>query len=172
MCSTAPATNDEELQTESAATNETANITESPTDEDISTTPVFYDDDEPDVRHLSIPEDVPDEPENIALEEDLEIPHLPMPDEEIDDSDLPTITPRIIGGTNARLGEFKGSISVQTRVGRFHFCGGTIIDAYHVLTAAHCLADDDRVVRSPNDVRIYSEFKQKIKINKNSHVSG
>lgn len=124
----------------------------------ISTDPVSYDDDEPDVRHLSIPEDVADEPENIALEEDLEVPHLPMPDEDDEVSDMPSITPRIIGGTNARLGEFKGSISVQTRIGGFHFCGGTLIDAYHVLTAAHCLANIDLDVRSPDDVRCYLEI--------------
>lgn len=156
MYSAAPTSDDEELQTTSASTDETDNNTEAPTDEDISTDPVFYDDDETDVRHLSIPEDVPDEPDGIPLEEEQEIPHLPMPDENYDPSDMPTITPRIIGGTNARLGEFKGSISVQTRMGAFHFCGGTIIDAYHVITAAHCLANNELVVRSPNDVRIYS----------------
>lgn len=151
VCSAAPTTDDKDLQTESALIDEIANISEAPTDENISTNFVSYDDDEQDVRHLSIPEDVPDEPEHIALE-DLEIPLLPMPDENNDSSDMPTITPRIIGGTNARLGEFKGAISVQTRIGGFHFCGGTIIDAYHVLTAAHCLANDDLVVRLPNDV--------------------
>lgn len=153
VCSAAP-TDDEDLQTESAFTEETANITDTKTDDDILSYPISNDDYEPDVRHLSIPEDVPDEPENFALEEDLEIPLLPMPDENTDNSDMPTITPRIIGGTNARLGEFKGSISVQTRIGGFHFCGGTIINAYHVITAAHCLANNELEVRSQNDVRI------------------
>lgn len=89
---------------------------------------------------------------DLKTEQDLEIPHLPMPDETNDSSDMPTFTPRIVGGTNARLGEFKGAISVQTRISGFHFCGGTIIDAYHVITAAHCMANVDLVVQSPNDV--------------------
>lgn len=49
--------------------------------------------------------------------------------------------PRIIGGTDARLGEFIGKVSLQTRRGT-HLCGGTLVNMNHVLTAAHCVADD------------------------------
>ncbi|GAB0097652.1 Peptidase S1 domain-containing protein [Sergentomyia squamirostris] len=48
--------------------------------------------------------------------------------------------PRIIGGRPAVLGEFPGKVSLQSRVGS-HFCGGTLFDLQHILTAAHCVTD-------------------------------
>lgn len=44
---------------------------------------------------------------------------------------------RIIGGTDAQQGDWPWMVSLQTSSG--HFCGGTLIDAYWVLTAAHCV---------------------------------
>ena len=43
---------------------------------------------------------------------------------------------RIVGGWEARLNEFPYQISVQWRGS--HVCGGSLLDRYHVLTAAHC----------------------------------
>jgi trypsin len=54
--------------------------------------------------------------------------------------DSHVIGPRIVGGTDATPGEFPFVVSLQTLSG-FHFCGGSVLDATHVLTAAHCVVD-------------------------------
>lgn len=54
---------------------------------------------------------------------------------------------RVIGGNDARLGDSPWSASLQALVSRpgtggveyRHYCGGTIISEYYILTAAHCL---------------------------------
>lgn len=43
----------------------------------------------------------------------------------------------IIGGREAVPGQFPYMASL--RIQNFHICGGAIIDAYHILTAAHCV---------------------------------
>ncbi|XP_012585919.1 PREDICTED: transmembrane protease serine 9-like [Condylura cristata] len=48
-----------------------------------------------------------------------------------------SITPRIINGTDARPGAWPWHVSVQTSTGRFK-CGGSLIDRFWVITAAHC----------------------------------
>ncbi|XP_037026767.1 trypsin-2-like [Bradysia coprophila] len=56
---------------------------------------------------------------------------------------------RIVGGTLAYAGEYPAQISLQKR-NRFPFCGGTLIDASHVLTAAHCCTTQTGVVNGPS----------------------
>uniref|UniRef100_A0A8C8ZJS7 Serine protease 55 n=1 Tax=Prolemur simus TaxID=1328070 RepID=A0A8C8ZJS7_PROSS len=63
---------------------------------------------------------------------------------------------RIIGGLEAEVGEFPWQVSIQ--VGNEHFCGGSILDKWWILTAAHCLnsvaisAADLNVVVGTNDL--------------------
>ncbi|KAF5024518.1 hypothetical protein F66182_3458 [Fusarium sp. NRRL 66182] len=44
----------------------------------------------------------------------------------------------IVGGEQASAAEFPFIVSLQRRQDGFHFCGGTLINANTVLTAAHC----------------------------------
>jgi hypothetical protein len=55
-----------------------------------------------------------------------------------------SVTPirtRIVGGQEAVPHSWPWLVSLQSD--GHHFCGGTLIDEYHVLTAAHCLQDED-----------------------------
>ncbi|XP_069701694.1 chymotrypsin-2-like [Periplaneta americana] len=48
---------------------------------------------------------------------------------------------RIVNGTEAQLGEYPFMVSLQYP-NREHFCGGSILNEYYILTAAHCVAYD------------------------------
>ncbi|EDV47598.1 serine protease SP24D [Drosophila erecta] len=54
------------------------------------------------------------------------------------------IEPRIVGGTEAKEGQFPHQISLRLR--GEHYCGGVIISATHVITAGHCVKHGDVVV--------------------------
>ncbi|MEE6516669.1 hypothetical protein FKM82_026329 [Ascaphus truei] len=55
----------------------------------------------------------------------------------------PAITPvisghaRIVNGQNAVSGSWPWQVSLQDHTG-FHFCGGSLINPYWIITAAHC----------------------------------
>nr|AAV84209.1 chymotrypsin [Culicoides sonorensis] len=55
---------------------------------------------------------------------------------------------RIVGGSNAALGQFPYQVSLRTPSG-FHFCGGSIYSNRWIVTAAHCIVGD-----SPSNVRV------------------
>lgn len=50
------------------------------------------------------------------------------------------ITPKVVNGTDAAISEFPFMVSIRT-VGRQngHLCGGTILNEWWILSAAHCL---------------------------------
>lgn len=55
---------------------------------------------------------------------------------------LPLFSPRIVGGSDAKRGEFPHQVSLQwgpTKSGVQHFCGGLILNKDWILTAGHCI---------------------------------
>ncbi|XP_017085724.1 serine protease SP24D [Drosophila eugracilis] len=60
------------------------------------------------------------------------------------DNNGSVIEPRIVGGTKAKEGQFPHQISLRLR--EEHYCGGVIISATHVITAAHCVKHGNDVV--------------------------
>lgn len=46
---------------------------------------------------------------------------------------------RILGGNYANDGQFPYLISLRQRAANFHLCGGSILNEYWILTAAHCV---------------------------------
>lgn len=48
---------------------------------------------------------------------------------------------RIVGGRNVTIEQFPWQVSLFNETSGRHFCGGTILDRYTILTAAHCIRD-------------------------------
>lgn len=77
-------------------------------------------------------------------------------------SPTPEFEPRIVGGNPATPGEYPWQVALIGRnsddefywgVG-FQFCGGALIDPYWVLTAAHCVTEENHTQTPANDIDI------------------
>ncbi|XP_076249342.1 chymotrypsin-2 [Calliopsis andreniformis] len=62
---------------------------------------------------------------------------------------LPNYDPRIVNGEDAKVGEIPYQVSLQNRDSSFHFCGGSVLNANYVITAAHCVFG-----KKPNQIKV------------------
>ncbi|XP_034562071.1 elastase-1-like [Notolabrus celidotus] len=81
---------------------------------------------------------------------------------------------RVIGGSNAEPNTWKWQISLQYDSygdgSYYHLCGGSIIDGFHVMTAAHCILSNDptgyRVVAGEYNLYEYDGSEQFISVDR------
>ncbi|XP_063188569.1 ovochymase-2 isoform X8 [Chroicocephalus ridibundus] len=74
---------------------------------------------------------------------------------------------RIVGGNQVKQGSHPWQVSLKRR--QKHFCGGTIVSAQWVVTAAHCLLDRDllqylSVTAGEHDLRIRENGEQTLPV--------
>jgi len=79
---------------------------------------------------------------------------------------------KIVGGQAAQHGEYPWQVSLQRSSwgSSSHFCGGTIIDATHVITAAHCIegvsASSLTVIAGDHRLRSNDGTEQSVKVSR------
>ncbi|XP_058811490.1 trypsin alpha-3-like [Topomyia yanbarensis] len=76
--------------------------------------------------------------------------------------DYDPFEPFIAGGTNAVLGQFPSIVAVGVPTPANAFCGGVILNANHVLTAALCVLTPQNTLLAPAQVTIMSGALQLI----------
>ncbi|MBP7962370.1 MAG: trypsin-like serine protease [Caldilineaceae bacterium] len=89
---------------------------------------------------------------------------LSMPADAIPLSEDGHITQRIVGGLNARAGQFPWQVRLDNKLSNNDYvfqCGGTLIHPLWVLTAAHCIEDD----KTSSDIQIVMGKLDRVGIN-------
>jgi len=93
-------------------------------------------------------------PQDSQKIEDLRATGLWRPNATNEECGKRTIITNIVGGTNAKRGDYPWMVLLGTPSEGFdnkirYGCGGTIINKWYILTAAHCLNDgvDDTLIR-------------------------
>ena len=61
--------------------------------------------------------------------------------------------PKIVGGVAALPGEYPWIVSIKWAYGS-HFCGGTIVDRRHIISAAHCFHDFTLRTQEPSAMEV------------------
>ncbi len=62
---------------------------------------------------------------------------------------------RVVGGTAIEVQQAPWTVFVQYQVGNIRYlCTGSIVDASHILTAAHCVFDDSGQFATPSQVTV------------------
>ncbi|XP_004695848.2 PREDICTED: chymotrypsinogen B-like, partial [Condylura cristata] len=75
-----------------------------------------------------------------------------------------SITPRIINGNDARPGDWPWHVNLMASTGQLK-CGGSLIDWFWVITAAHChITTSDRVLIGWFDVNVSAANNQVLRI--------
>ena len=63
--------------------------------------------------------------------------------------------PRIVGGNEAVANAYPFMVALEKQVDNFQLCGASLITTNKVLTAAHCIADDNgRIIKDKIQVRL------------------
>ena len=57
--------------------------------------------------------------------------------------------PAIVGGTQANISEFPWQVAIMTSDGNSQYCGGSLVAAQWVLSAAHCFVDENSNAITP-----------------------
>lgn len=69
----------------------------------------------------------------------------------------------IIGGQNAKPGEFSYIVSLRNETD-LHYCGGVLITRKHVVTVAHCLYTDESTFKAQKEIK-YQPKDVKVLVN-------
>ncbi|XP_054845908.1 plasma kallikrein isoform X2 [Eublepharis macularius] len=77
----------------------------------------------------------------------------------------PLLDSRVVGGTNASLGEWPWQVSLHVKLSvQKHHCGGSIISDQWILTAAHCMGD----LLPPDVWRVYTGILKQSQISEDT----
>ena len=71
----------------------------------------------------------------------------------------------IVGGTETNIGDYTFTVGLRSYIRGRNFCAGSLIDRYHVLTAAHCINRDLNWVSVSSHVYSGTAMDSKFRLN-------